>query len=194
VLFRSGATACWASDNTLSRGLADADPFEVIAAKGVLGAATAGLCALALRESGAAPWQGAALVACGATGYGLSLRFYLLAQRRIGAARTGSVFAVGPFVGAVMAWALGDRDAGIATALGAGAFAAGVCLHARERHSHEHVHEALEHTHAHRHDDGHHDHPHDAVVAGEHSHAHRHAHVRHAHPHALDVHHRHQHG
>jgi hypothetical protein len=32
-----------------------------------------------------------ALLAIGATGYGLSLRFYLLAQRAFGAARTGSV-------------------------------------------------------------------------------------------------------
>lgn len=44
-----------------------------------------------------APASGAvlSLLALGATGYGLSLRLYLLAQRRIGAARTGSVFAAG---------------------------------------------------------------------------------------------------
>lgn len=39
-----------------------------------------------------------ALLADGAVGYGLSLRFYLLAQRAFGAARTGSVFAFAPFV------------------------------------------------------------------------------------------------
>ena len=50
-----------------------------------------------------------ALVAVGAAGYGLSLRFYLLAQRAFGAARTGSVFAFAPFIGAALAVALGDR-------------------------------------------------------------------------------------
>ena len=36
------------------------------------------------------------LLVIGATGYGLSLRFYLLAQRAFGAARTGFVFAFAP--------------------------------------------------------------------------------------------------
>jgi drug/metabolite transporter (DMT)-like permease len=193
VLWVLGATACWAADNVLSRGLADADPLEVVAAKGLLGAVTAGVGALALRESGPAPSQAVTLVACGATGYGLSLSFYLLSQRRIGAARTGSVFAIAPFVGGLIAWTIGERDAGSATALGAAAFALGVWLHVRERHFHEHIHEASEHTHAHRHDDGHHDHPHAGVAVGEHSHAHRHEHVTHAHAHALDIHHRHRH-
>ena len=37
-----------------------------------------------------------ALLAIGAVGYGLSLRFYLLAQLTFGAARTGSVYAFAP--------------------------------------------------------------------------------------------------
>jgi hypothetical protein len=40
---------------------------------------------------------GMSLFLIGATGYCLSLRFYLLAQRALGAARTGSVFAKAPF-------------------------------------------------------------------------------------------------
>ena len=48
--------------------------------------------------------------AIGASGYGLSLRLYLLAQRAFGAARTGSVFAFAPFIGAALAIALGDRS------------------------------------------------------------------------------------
>src|SRR5207237_10887781 len=73
---------------------------------------------------------------------------YLVAQRRIGAVRTGSVFAAGPFIGAALAWLLGDRHAGIATGLAALAFASGVLLHLTERHAHGHVHPARseEHT------------------------------------------------
>lgn len=52
-----------------------------------------------------------ALFAIGANGYSLSLRLYLLAQRAFGAARTGSVFAFAPFIGAVFAVSLGDRSA-----------------------------------------------------------------------------------
>ncbi len=134
-----------------------------------------------------------ALLACGATGYGASLRLYLGAQRAMGAARTGSVFAVAPFVGAALAIALGDRALGVATAVAAACFALGVYLHVTERHGHAHHHDALDHDHAHRHDDGHHDHVHAPPVSGEHSHPHHHDALEHAHEHASDVHHDHRH-
>ena len=68
------------------------------------------------------------LLAIGATGYGLSLRFYLLAQRAFGAARTGSVFAFAPFIGAAGAFALGERSATALMAVGGGLMVLGVLL------------------------------------------------------------------
>ena len=73
-----------------------------------------------------------ALLAIGATGYGLSLQFYLLAQRAFGAARTGSVFALAPFIGAALAVVLGDRSAGGPVASGSVPMLAGVVLHLAE--------------------------------------------------------------
>lgn len=134
-----------------------------------------------------------ALFAIGASGYGLSLRFYLLAQRAFGAARTGSVFAFAPFIGAALAVALGDRSAGALMALGSGLMRAGVLLHLAESHGHEHEHVALEHEHAHRHDDGHHGHWHEPMPEGAHSHRHRHEPLHHTHAHVPDVHHGHRH-
>ncbi len=189
----AAATLAWAIDNTLTRPLADRDPLQVIAAKGGLGASLTAAIALVRGEPMAAPWAIAVLLGCGATGYGLSLRLYLLAQRRIGAARTGSVFALAPFVGAAIAWTLGDRSASPWTLAAAGCFALGVYLHVSEAHGHPHVHDAAEHEHAHRHDDGHHDHAHDPPVRGAHSHAHRHARIEHVHEHAPDLHHDHTH-
>jgi drug/metabolite transporter (DMT)-like permease len=187
------ATTSWGIDNTLSRGVAQRDPAQVVQVKAALGAPAAMLLALAWREPLPHPGQIAALVAIGATGYGLSLRLYLLAQREFGAARTGSVFAFAPFVGAALAIGLGERGLGWGTAAGAVLMLAGVVLHLYERHEHEHVHETMLHEHAHRHDDGHHDHVHDPMPEGEHSHLHRHAPVRHSHPHVPDVHHAHRH-
>lgn len=187
------ATAAWGVDNTLSRGVAERDPGQVVWVKAALGAlATLGL-ALAAREP--APGAGAALAlaAVGATGYGLSLRLYLLAQRAFGAARTGSVFAFAPFIGALGAFAFGDRSGGVALLVGGALMVLGVLLHLAEAHEHEHAHEPLEHEHAHRHDDGHHLHVHDPMPAGAHSHPHRHEPLRHAHPHVPDAHHRHSH-
>jgi drug/metabolite transporter (DMT)-like permease len=187
------ATAAWGLDNTLSRALAERDPGQVVMVKALLGATATSMLAMAFSEPLPSASAALALFAIGATGYGLSLRFYLLAQRAFGAARTGSVFAFAPFIGAALAVALGDRSTSGLMVLGSVLMLSGVVLHLAEAHAHEHEHEALEHEHAHRHDDGHHDHTHDPIPAGEHSHRHRHEPQRHAHPHVPDVHHAHRH-
>lgn len=187
------ATAAWGVDNTLSRSLAERDPGQVVLAKAVLGAAATTALAGGLGEPLPSPAAALALLAIGASGYGLSLRFYLLAQRAFGAARTGSVFAFAPFIGAVVAVALGDRSASAMMAMGSALMLAGVVLHLAESHGHEHTHEALEHEHAHRHDDGHHDHVHDPMPVGAHSHRHQHRPLRHVHAHVPDAHHVHHH-
>ena len=187
------ATMAWGTDNTLSRALAERDPGQVVLGKAVLGTSATAL--LAVLAGDPLPTLGAALslMAVGATGYGLSLRFYLLAQRAFGAARTGSVFAFAPFIGAAIAMALGDRSGTWIMAVGGLLMVLGVVLHLAESHGHEHAHERLEHEHAHSHGDGHHDHAHDPMPVGTHSHAHVHEPMVHVHPHVPDAHHRHEH-
>jgi drug/metabolite transporter (DMT)-like permease len=187
------ATASWGVDNALSRALAERDPGQVVLAKALLGSGATALLALVAREPVPSPGAALALAAIGAAGYGLSLRFYLLAQRAFGAARTGSVFAFAPFIGAALAIGLGDRSFTTLMLLGSLLMLAGVVLHLAESHAHEHAHEAFEHEHAHRHDDGHHTHAHDPMPVGLHSHRHVHEPLRHSHAHAPDAHHSHEH-
>lgn len=187
------ATVAWGVDNTLSRGVADRDPGQVVLVKASLGAVCTGVLAGLLAEPMPQALSALGLVAVGATGYGLSLRFYLLAQRSFGAARTGSVFAFAPFIGALGAWALGDRSGTGPMVVAGLLMLAGVLLHLTETHAHLHTHEALEHEHAHRHDDGHHNHVHDPMPSGVHSHRHRHEAITHAHAHVPDAHHQHPH-
>lgn len=187
------ATAAWGVDNTVSRALAERDPGQVVLAKALLGAAATSILAAAFGESLPTVDAALGLLAVGAAGYGLSLRFYLLAQRAFGAARTGSVFAFAPFIGAALAVALGDQTFSWLMAAGSVLMLAGVVLHLAESHGHEHQHEPMEHEHAHRHDDGHHDHVHDPMPTGAHSHQHRHDPRRHVHPHVPDAHHAHHH-
>ena len=187
------ATAAWGVDNTLSRGVADRDPGQVVWAKALLGSGATVALAFMWRESLPGWTNALALLAVGATGYGLSLRFYLLAQRTFGAARTGSVFAFAPFIGAAGAFALGERSGSALMAVGGGLMVLGVLLHLMERHNHPHTHEALEHEHAHSHDDGHHLHTHQPMPEGAHSHWHRHTSMQHEHPHVPDAHHLHRH-
>jgi hypothetical protein len=158
-----------------------------------LGALVTAALALSVREPMPSVGRGLALVAIGASGYGLSLRLYLLAQRAFGAARTGSVFAFAPFIGALLAIAMGDRSLSVGVAAGGALVLAGVALHLAESHAHDHTHDATEHEHSHTHDDGHHNHSHEPMPAAAHSHPHRHEPLRHSHSHVPDAHHVHRH-
>ncbi len=193
VLAVLAATAAWGLDNTLSRGVAERDPGQVVLVKASLGASATLVLAWVAGEPVPDAVSAVALVAIGATGYGLSLRLYLLAQREFGAGRTGSVFAFAPFIGAAGALFLGDRSVTWMMAAGGTLMLVGVVMHLTESHGHAHAHDALEHEHAHTHDDGHHLHSHPDTPTGPHSHWHRHAPTRHAHPHVPDAHHLHRH-
>lgn len=187
------ATVAWATDNVITRPLADVDSVGVVRWKSALGAALSTAIALGREGVPRVTFVAAAcLLVAGALGYGLSLRAYLAAQVRVGAARTGSVFAVAPFVAAlassIVAWETPPTSLFVAAV----PIAIGVWIHATERHAHRHRHAAEEHDHAHTHDDGHHDHVHDPPFVGEHRHPHAHAEIEHAHDHD-DAHHGHEH-
>ena len=130
----AAAALAWAADNSLTRPLADLNTAHVILVKSSLGAALSLAIATASREAMPGALDAAGLVACGALGYGLSLRCYLGAQRRMGAARTGSVFALAPFVGAVVAWGMGDHGLTASSWIAGALFALGVFLHLTDRH------------------------------------------------------------
>ena len=149
------ATLAWGIDNSLSRALADLDPGQVIFGKAALGAGSSLLIAVIVGATSINLIQGFSLLCIGAIGYGLSLRFYLLAQRSFGASRTGSLFAAAPFIGAAIAFGLGERQTSLYLIAAIILMIVGVILHLSEEHEHTHSHEETEHEHAHSHNDGH---------------------------------------
>jgi drug/metabolite transporter (DMT)-like permease len=187
----TAATLAWGLDNALSNGVASLDPAKVVLAKASLGALASVTLAFAFDEGLPPKTSSIGLLMCGATGYGLSLRLYLLAQRRVGAARTASIFAIAPFIAAGVAIGFGEPWGGGATAIALAPMLVGLGLHLTERHAHPHRHRPLTHEHAHRHDDLHHDHIHDPRVEGMHSHEHTHEPIEHDHAHMPDPHHDH---
>ncbi|HEV8256095.1 MAG TPA: EamA family transporter [Casimicrobiaceae bacterium] len=190
------ALAClgWALDNNLTRKIAANDAMLIAAVKGCVG----GLVNLTLATfyAGELPWTDAAVAAglVGFFGYGISLVWFVIALRELGAARTGAYFATAPFIGAALAFTLlGERPVA-AFFIALPLMACGVWLHLTERHSHTHVHDRLVHDHPHRHD-AHHRHVHAFPWDGTEPHRHEHVHepLVHAHPHFPDLHHRHEH-
>ena len=101
-----GACLCWGVENNCTSRLSRRDPAQVVIAKG-MGSGTGAL-AVALAAGDALPALPDALAALllGFVAYGLSIFFYVYAQRGLGAARTSAYYAVNPFIGAVLSLAL----------------------------------------------------------------------------------------
>ena len=101
-----GACLCWGVENNCTASIADCDPVLVVAIKGI--GSGAGALAVALLGGSQLPALAPALLAMllGFASYGLSILAYVWAQRGLGAARTSAYYAIGPFIGVAVAWAL----------------------------------------------------------------------------------------
>lgn len=128
----AGACLSWAIDNNCTSKIADVDALTLASIKGVV--AGAANTTLALVTGGAFPTLGVvgASALVGFFGYGLSLVFFVLALREIGAARTGAYFSTAPFIGAIVGL-VALREPVTAALIGAGLLMAfGVYLHLTE--------------------------------------------------------------
>lgn len=186
-----GACACWALDNNLTRLVSTTDAVWLAALKGLV-AGPVNLALAALVGSGRpAPVTIAVAAVIGLATNGVSLVLFITALRHLGTARTGAYFGLAPFLGALLALALGE-PATWTLALAGALMAIGAWLHLSEDHRHTHHHESAAHAHPHAHD-VHHGHSHDGATDGVHTHWHDHDLLDHSHAHYPDVHHRHDH-
>ena len=100
------ASACWGLENNCTNRLSAKDPLQVVVVKGFGSGAGALLVAFAAGDA----FPPAALAACalllGFVAYGMSIFFYVYAQRGLGAARTSAYYALSPFIGVALAWAI----------------------------------------------------------------------------------------
>lgn len=193
-LFVLAACGCWGMENNCTRNMSAKSPAEIVIVKGFGSGATA--LAIALLMKNPVPKSAAVIaLACllGFVAYGLSIFFYVKAQRYLGAARTSAYYAAAPFMGVLLSMLI-LKDIPSWNFAGAAVFMIwGVWLAIRENHVHKHLHEKLTHDHAHSHSDQHHSHIHTPPVIGWHSHGHTHEVCIHEHPHTPDIHHRHLH-
>lgn len=101
-LFILLACIYWGVENNCTRRLSDKDPLEIVLLKGIfsgLGSVIIGLC---LGERFGRLWSVIAVLAVGFVAYGLSIFFYVYAQRMLGAARTSAYYAIAPFIGTLL--------------------------------------------------------------------------------------------
>lgn len=192
-LFVVLACICWGFENNCTRMLSLKDPLQIVVIKGF----GSGLGALAIAwyrqdMDGSFMYIGIALL-LGFVAYGLSIYFYISAQRTLGAARTSAYYAAAPFIGVIISWIFLKESITNSFMVSLGIMLIGTYFAVSEDHAHGHVHDTMLHEHKHSHDDGHHGHLHEFEVEGEHNHEHVHEGIAHVHKHTPDLHHRHSH-
>lgn len=105
-LFVLLAAICWGFENNCTRKISSKDPLQIVLLKGIfsgIGSIVIGLC---IGERINALWSIAAVLGVGFVAYGLSIYFYVYAQRLLGAARTSAYYAIAPFIATILSLAI----------------------------------------------------------------------------------------
>ena len=96
------ACVCWGFENNCTRRISSKDPLQIVLLKGIFSGAGSLVIGLCLGERVTVLWSVPAVLVLGFVAYGLSIFFYVHAQRRLGAARTSAYYAVAPFLGVAL--------------------------------------------------------------------------------------------
>lgn len=101
-LFVLLACVCWGFENNCTRMMSSSDPLEIVVIKGFGSGIGSLLIAFAAGETLPSPGSIPVVLLLGFVSYGLSIFFYVYAQRRLGAALTSAFYAVAPFIGVAL--------------------------------------------------------------------------------------------
>lgn len=187
------AALCWGFENNFTRMLAIKDPLQIVVVKGLGSGAGALIIALLLKEFNfSLLYIGYALL-LGFVSFGLSIYFYISAQRELGAARTCAYYAAAPFIGVILSWVILQEAVSSSFLIALAIMLVGSYFAMTENHCHLHFHLEEIHDHRHNHSDSHHNHVHQQEISSEHSHEHDHERLTHDHEHLPDPHHKHTH-
>ena len=98
-LFVLAACVCWGFENNCTRMLSSKSPTEIVVIKGICSGTGSFVIALVMGEQIPQVLYILGALLVGFVAYGLSIYFYIYAQRDLGAARTSAYYSVAPFVG-----------------------------------------------------------------------------------------------
>lgn len=108
-LFVILATCCWGLENNCTRMISDKSTYEIVILKGIFSGTGSFIIAIILGEN--IPEIKYILISMllGFVAYGLSIFLYIRAQRELGAAKTSAYYAIAPFIGTFLSFAV-DKD------------------------------------------------------------------------------------
>ena len=96
------ACISWGFENNCTRKLSDCDPSKIVVIKGIGSGSGALLVSHILQEEFHPSFYVIAALVLGFFAYGLSVYFYVSAQKNLGAAKTSSYYAIAPFMSALL--------------------------------------------------------------------------------------------
>ena len=101
-LFVLLSAICWGFENNCTRKISSKDPLQIVLLKGIFSGIGSLIIGLYMGERTASLWSIFAVLCIGFIAYGLSIYFYVYAQRLLGAARTSAYYAVAPFISTIL--------------------------------------------------------------------------------------------
>ena len=177
-LFVILATCCWGLENNCTRMISDKSTYEIVILKGIFSGTGSFIIAIILGENILGIKYIFISMLLGFVAYGLSIFLYIRAQRELGAAKTSAYYAIAPFIGTFLSFAVdGDRLSEvyfiglIFMIIGSAIVVYDTML---KNHIHYHIH-TIVHTHngsTHKH-----------IIKHEHTHSHSGSEEKHSHSH-----------
>lgn len=182
-----GACLCWGFENNCTKMISNKSSIEIVVIKGTFSGLGSLIVALIIGEHiPAIKWLICVLV-LGFVAYGLSIHFYIMAQKDLGAAKTSAYYSIAPFLGVAFSMLLLNERPSMQFYVALIIMIISTYLMVKDtielQHTHEH-----EHTHTHEHNHG------DMVHTHEHTHIHTHIHTHsgesenHMHEHEISEH------
>ena len=101
-LFVLLACVFWGIENNCTRKLSSKNPLQIVMVKGIFSGTGSVIIGFFCREHIVHLWSIPVVLLLGFVSYGLSIYFYVYAQRTLGAARTSAYYAVAPFIGVLL--------------------------------------------------------------------------------------------
>lgn len=112
-LFVLLACICWGIENNCTRKLSSKDPLQIVMVKGIFSGIGSIIIGFICGECILHLWSIPVVLLLGFIAYGLSIYFYVYAQRILGAARTSAYYAVAPFIGVFLSLLIFQEIPGI---------------------------------------------------------------------------------
>ena len=186
-LFVLGACVCWGLENNCTKMISSKSSVEIVIIKGCVSGLGSLVIALSIGERlPALKWMLCVLL-LGFVAYGLSINFYIMAQKDLGAAKTSAFYSVAPFLGVAFSMVLLGERPGVRFYVALAIMVAATVLMVKDTialqhshahthtHTHEHSHGELVHTHEHTRAHTHDEHTHEPTDLTAHDHVHHNA-------------------